>query len=65
MNALESKIARGQKVTSATTGMICREHTGEPRLERRCEGPCNQVKTLSEFSKSSLTNNAKVGATLT
>ncbi|SPO03415.1 uncharacterized protein DNG_06098 [Cephalotrichum gorgonifer] len=55
LNALRSKVGRGQRVTPANTGMVCRDHSGEPRLERRCGGPCNQVKMLAEFSKSSLT----------
>lgn len=64
LNALEAKVQRGQRVTPATTGMVCRDHSGEPKLELRCEGPCNKVKTLSDFSKSSRTNNVNVSCTL-
>lgn len=57
---MENKVKRGMKLTPTTTGMICREHTGEQRLERRCEGPCNQIKTLADFSKNTLANNRNV-----
>lgn len=54
----------GMMVSPANTGMKCRDHSGEPRLERRCEGPCNKVKPLSSFSKNNLTNGLTVSSTL-
>lgn len=53
----------GMKVIPANTGMKCRDHSGEPRLEKRCEGPCNKVKPLSAFSKNNLTNGMTVSIT--
>ncbi|KAL2107681.1 hypothetical protein VUR80DRAFT_4880 [Thermomyces stellatus] len=55
-NNLENKVKIGMKVNPANTGMKCRDHSGEPKLERRCEGPCNKVKPLSAFSKNNLAN---------
>lgn len=53
----------GMKVSPANTGMKCRDHSGEPRLEKRCEGPCNKVKPLAHFSKNNLTNGMTVSVT--
>ncbi|KEZ46171.1 hypothetical protein SAPIO_CDS1046 [Scedosporium apiospermum] len=55
-NVFEHKVKRGMKVSIHNTGMTCREHKGEPSLEYRCQGPCDKVKPISEFSKNGRTN---------
>ncbi|KAK1481374.1 hypothetical protein CCUS01_04486 [Colletotrichum cuscutae] len=53
---VQDKLDRHARVNRANTGMVCRIHSGEPVNEIRCEGPCDEIKTLDQFSKNNRTN---------
>lgn len=48
----EYKVRNDSRINSHNTKMRCREHSGEPNNEIRCQGPCNQVLPNTRFSKS-------------
>ncbi|KAF6844689.1 stc1 domain protein [Colletotrichum musicola] len=50
------KLGRRVRIDAANTGMICRIHSGEPVKEIRCEGPCDMIRILEEFSKNNRVN---------
>ncbi|EXF83487.1 hypothetical protein CFIO01_10162 [Colletotrichum fioriniae PJ7] len=57
---VQDKLDRHAKVNRANTGMVCRVHSGEPVNELRCEGPCDEIKTLDQFSKNNRTNGVDI-----
>ncbi|OLN92089.1 hypothetical protein CCHL11_01563 [Colletotrichum chlorophyti] len=50
------KLARGVRIDAERTGMVCRQHSGEPVKEIQCEGPCSKVRPLDDFSKNNRSN---------
>ncbi|KAF4508409.1 hypothetical protein G6O67_004792 [Ophiocordyceps sinensis] len=53
---VRNQMDRGAPVSAANSGMTCRDHSGAPRTELRCE-LCSLIKPLDDFSK----NSRKVG----
>ncbi|KAK1841181.1 hypothetical protein CCHR01_16198 [Colletotrichum chrysophilum] len=54
------RLSRGANINAANTGMICRQHSGEPVKEIQCEGPCNKIRILDDFSKNNRTNGVNI-----
>ncbi|KAK1674419.1 Stc1 domain-containing protein [Colletotrichum godetiae] len=57
---VHDKLDRHARVNRANTGMVCRIHSGEPVNEISCEGPCDEIKTLDQFSKNNRTNGVNI-----
>ena len=62
MKDLEIKVKRGVNITAATTGMICREHSGEIARDLECHGPCHKILPLEAFSKNTRAKGENVSA---
>nr|XP_036585880.1 stc1 domain protein [Colletotrichum truncatum]KAF6796071.1 stc1 domain protein [Colletotrichum truncatum] len=54
------KLERRIRIDAANTGMTCRMHSGEPVKEIQCEGPCNEIRVLDDFSKNNRSNGVYV-----
>ncbi|KAK4155094.1 hypothetical protein C8A00DRAFT_13833 [Chaetomidium leptoderma] len=50
------KQARSGRATASKTGIRCMEHTSKPVVELQCEGPCDRMRELRFFSKSTRRN---------
>ncbi|KAK1983196.1 hypothetical protein LZ30DRAFT_789102 [Colletotrichum cereale] len=57
---VQNKLNRRVRIDAANTGMVCRIHSGEPVKEIQCEGPCNQILVLDQFSKNNRTNGVNI-----
>ncbi|WYZ37307.1 hypothetical protein EsH8_II_000813 [Colletotrichum jinshuiense] len=55
-NIVQGKLSRRVRIDPGNTGMTCRVHSGEPVKEIQCEGPCDQIRGLDDFSKNSRSN---------
>ncbi|TDZ23259.1 hypothetical protein C8034_v009380 [Colletotrichum sidae] len=53
---VQDKLSKNQRIDPTRTGMVCRIHSGEPVKEIQCEGPCNLVRPLDDYSKNNRTN---------
>lgn len=60
---VQGQMGRDAPINAAHTGMTCRDHSGAPRTELKCE-VCNESKLLSEFSKNSRRNGEQVNRQL-
>lgn len=60
LNGVLWKLQMNQKVDPANSGMKCMEHTTANRNEIHCQGPCNRIKPIGEFSKSTRRNGVDV-----
>ncbi|EFQ30092.1 hypothetical protein CGRA01v4_00997 [Colletotrichum graminicola] len=57
---VQSKLNRRVRIDAANTGMVCRTHSGEPVKELQCEGPCNRIRALDQFSKNNRSNGVNI-----
>ncbi|KAK2026913.1 hypothetical protein LX32DRAFT_723213 [Colletotrichum zoysiae] len=57
---VQNKLNRRIHIDAANTGMICRIHSGEPVKEIQCEGPCNKIRPLDQFSKNNRSNGVNI-----
>ncbi|ETS77385.1 hypothetical protein PFICI_11259 [Pestalotiopsis fici W106-1] len=52
-----AKRSHNDRVTPASIGLICREHSGEPATGLKCNGPCGLWKARDQFSGNQRRNN--------
>ncbi|KDN66011.1 hypothetical protein CSUB01_00677 [Colletotrichum sublineola] len=57
---VQGKLSRRVRIDAANTGMVCRTHSGEPIKEIQCEGPCNRILALDQFSKNNRSNGVNI-----
>ena len=51
LKRLADLVARGQRIQPDKGIIACMAHSGAPRDELKCRGPCGKYKHISEFSK--------------
>ncbi|OHE97632.1 hypothetical protein CORC01_07047 [Colletotrichum orchidophilum] len=57
---VQDKLDQRVSIDHANSGMVCRVHSGEPVKEIRCEGPCDKIQVLDQFSKNNRTKGVNI-----